>query len=87
MDQAKTQQRHGEACGVEASRMYEEFNAASSVEHCNTNQLCMIIGGEQAAVEQRADMLHQSSVILNARQSARAYILGSRDVLEIQYMR
>ena len=72
MDQAETQQRHGEAWGVEASRVDEELNAASSVEHSNTNQLCMIIGGEQATVEQRVEVLYQSSVILNAGQSARA---------------
>ena len=72
MDQAETQQRQGETRGVEASRVCEEFNAASSVEHSNTDQLSMIFGGEKAAVEQRADMLHQSSVILNAAQLARA---------------
>ena len=71
MDDAETQQRHEAACGVKASRMCKEFNAASSMEHYDTNQLNMILGGEKAAVEKWADMLHQSSVILHAGQSAR----------------
>lgn len=68
--------------------MCKEFNAASSVEYNDTNQLSMIVGGKQAAVEKRADMLHQSSVILNARDSQRILqAFESRDLLKIQYMR
>ena len=52
--------------------MCEEFNTASSVEHDNTDQVGIIVGGEQAAMEKRVDMLHHSSVILNAIQSAHA---------------
>lgn len=67
MDEAKAHQRHEEARSVEASRVCEEFHAAPSVEYNNTNQLSMVVGREQATVQKRADMLHQSGMILDAR--------------------
>lgn len=88
MDEAETQQRHGKACGVQASRVCKEFNAASSVEHNNPNQLSIIVGREQVAVEKRADMLHQGSVILDAGESQRMLQAFERRVLlKIEYVR
>lgn len=53
----------------------------------NADQFSMIVGGEQATVEKRAEMLHQSSVILDARDDQRVlHNFESRDLLEIQYM-
>lgn len=68
--------------------MCKEFNATSSMENHNTNQFSMIVRGEQAAVEEWADMLHQSSVILDARDIQRMLqAFESRDLLKIQYVR
>ena len=78
MDEAKTQKRHAETCGVEASRVGKEFNAASSVEHDNTNHLSIVFGGKQATVEKRTDKLHQSSVILDTIQSLHAPSTGKQ---------
>lgn len=89
MNEAKAHQRHEEARSVEASRMCDEFHAAPSVEYNNANQLSMVVGREQAAVEKWADMLHQSGVVLDAKYLSQHVlrILESRDVLKEQYMR
>ena len=87
MNEAKTQQRHGKPCGVKTSRVRKELNAASSVVYDNTYQFSMIVGGEEAAVKKWADMLHQSSMILDARESQRTQVLESKDLLKIQYVR
>ncbi len=68
--------------------MRKEFNAASGVEQYNTNQLNMIVGGEPAAVEKGAKMLHQSSVILDARDSqCMSQVSKNGDLLKIQDLR
>lgn len=88
MDETKTQQRHRKACGIKASRVCKEFNAASSVEHNNANQLNMVVVREQTAVKQRIEMLDHSSVVLDTGDS-QCIIQQSEsdDLLEIQYVR
>ena len=68
--------------------MRKEFNAASGVEQYNTNQLNVMVGGEPAAVEKRAKMLHQCSMILDAGDNQRmSQVSKNRDLLKIQYLR
>lgn len=68
--------------------MCKEFNTTSSVEHNNPNQLSIVVRREQAAVEKRANMLHQGSMVLDAGDSQRMLqAFQRRGLLKIQYVR